>query len=145
MLDSDSSDTGPIEPTCTFESIKRIFAGSPVSEEEFSVTLMSVFQRHRLTYACQSDLLQLLSMFLPSPNGVPPSVHVLNKQYLDLNKDTITHRCCGKCMELLPITTKCTKPECITAKLPDVLLLEIPLQMQLMDRFKGTSACQHCV
>ena len=116
---------------------KPMFPGSKITPNEFNVALLSLGQRHNLTYACLTAILQLLALMIPSPCSLPTSNHVLTKMFVDYPKETITHRCCGFCTRLLIDGESCARLQCRSAKEPDAKFVEIPLDAQLRERFEG--------
>ena len=94
---------------------------------------VSVFKKHHLTYVCQADILHLLSILCQSL-AVPSSVYTLNHYYVDFKKDTVMHYCCSSCRALVGNSTV---PNCCASPHIDSKFIEVPLSIQLADRFKG--------
>ena len=91
---SDSqSQEGDDEDCRKVSELKHIFEMESVSSSPAiaNVILMSIIKKHHLTYACQADILNLLSIFCPS-SAIPSS---LNRYYVYLKKDVVMHYCCG--------------------------------------------------
>ena len=63
------------------------------------------------------------------------------RYYVDLKKDVFMHYCCGACKALVSnsVTPNCATP-CIDSK-----FIEVPLHMQVADRFKGMVITCVCV
>ena len=83
-----------------------------------NVILMSIMKKHNLTYACQADILNLLSIFCPS-SAIPSSVYALNRYFVDLKKDVVMHYCCGACKALVSnsVTPNCCGTHALTQSL----------------------------
>ena len=83
-----------------FSEKQGLFSGSNV----YSIALLSIMNKHSLTYAAADDILKLFAFCLPSPNYIPQSRHLLVKN------DTILQRCCG--YSRLQAMFKGRMPEC---------------------------------
>ena len=142
-LHSDESDSSsPSGDSCVpvqypgFQS-PPLYAGSSISAHQFHVATASIALRHNLTYACQTDILRFISALLPSPNRVTTTAKSLTRKFLRYEQMTVVHRCCGVCMRLLPEGAQCLRTECVQQRVQDALFVEIPLDKQLQERFKG--------
>lgn len=94
------------------KSTRRVlFPGAQFSNHEFSVALLSIFQKHSLTYSAVEDLLKLFHCVLPTPSTLPTSQHMLFKEFISYDTNTILHRCCDSCCQLLS-SGKCSRREC---------------------------------
>ena len=131
---SDESSLDSVVPQCTSSPL---FSGSQVCSEDFKTSIMAFIQRHNLTYACQSDLLKLLSIVFPAPNQVPSSAYSLNSSFMDYKKETVTTRYCGNCLEELGEGLSCLKASCLRTKERPSAFVRVPLSLQLRERFKG--------
>lgn len=114
-----------------------LFPGSRIPSAHFDVVLMSLVQRHNLTYACETDLLQLFSMVLPSPNRVPSSASTFTSKFANFRSDVLIQHFCGCCLTLLDSELSCTRPQCTASKEQHSVFIRIPLASQLIDRFQG--------
>ena len=74
-----------------------LFPESHISAVDFNIALMSVVQRHNLTYSSQTDILKLMSMVLPTPNAVPSSSNMLRSKFTNLTSETVVQHFCGSC------------------------------------------------
>ena len=131
--------------TCSGSSLDGIgdpmYLDSCVTDNCFNTVFLSLAQRHNLTYTSQNDILKLFSIVLPSPARVPSSAYVLNSRLANFEKDTVVKHFCGSCSRPLEPATSCTQQKCIQAQLPRAVFVQVPLSMQLRDRFEGT--CIH--
>ena len=114
-----------------------LFEGSQVAEQEAIVALLSLSGRHRLTYACIEDILQLASSLLPVPNGFNISLHQLLGRFVDFSRETIVRKFCGNCSAPLLGGVKCAKPKCLAVRQLDATFIEIPLQKQIAEKMQG--------
>ena len=115
-----------------------LFPQANVTTDGFEVAFMSLVQRHNLTYACQSDLLTLFSIVLPSPSMVPSSSHMLISKFINYGKDTVTKRYCGSCLSVLQPGTPCATSQCSNqGGMPGAVFVRVSLAMQLKERFDG--------
>ena len=142
--DSESDSTGVSttassdeEPFSELPPQLPLFPQAKITRHGFNASMMSLVQRHNLTYACQADILQLCSAILPTPNAVPSSALTLRRHFVNLGEATITHHFCGSCIEELQHSSRCSKQDCISSMVPSSTFIEIPLDKQLIDKFKG--------
>ncbi len=139
---SSSSELSELEASVSFPKTAPhaqppLFQESRVSVYDFNVAFMMVAQRHNLTYASQSDLLKLTSMIIPVPNLVPSSSSVLRSKFVKYKEDTIVHHYCGHCTVPLMPGQKCAKQECIDTMEPTSTFVELPLDLQIKEKFQG--------
>lgn len=129
------SEEGEGEDSNTASELKQIVEMKSVSSSPLiaNVVIMSIMKKHHLTYACQADILSLLSILCPSP-AIPSSVYTLNRHYVDFDKDAVVHLCCSACKALV---TNALTPHCCGSPHIDSKFVEVPLNIQLADRFKG--------
>ena len=155
LLDNYSSDSGTLFPELdlqsdlydaasrstisrpTQERSKSLYTESVVTEHQFNVVVASFAQRHNLTYECQTDMLRLMSAILPQPNCAMSTAKTLTRKFVHYEEQCIVHQCCGVCMCLLPKGVKCPRSECALQNAPDALFVEVSLEKQLQERFKG--------
>lgn len=132
--ESDSME-GAEEVSSNVSELKQMLDAESVCSSPLlaNVVIMSVMKKHHLTYACQADILQLLSILCPSLT-VPSSVYMLNQYFVDLKKDVVMHYCCSSCKALVGNSTV---PNCCDCPCIDCKFIEVPLSIQLADRFKG--------
>ena len=114
-----------------------LFPDSRISASHFNVAFMSIGQRHKLTYSCQTDILQFLTMILPSPSNVPPSSLALTRKFANLKDDVIIQHFCGCCMVLLEPGSSCSRMPCSQMKEHNSVFVRIPLKNQITERFQG--------
>lgn len=104
-------------------------------DHQFSVALLSVMDKHSLSYSCVADLLKLFTITVP--NFSLGSVHTLFNKFTNFKESTRLHHCCGFCGKLLMSDTKCTRSECLAKGLPDSSFIEVRLDHQLKVLFTG--------
>ena len=139
LFDDSESDEDDINLLATVGGSlrKELYPGSMLSNQDFSLGLLSIIQKHNLTYSCVDDLLQFLVTVLPHPSCIPRSNRALIKEFIDYKSSTIVHSCCGYCSKLLGSSSLCSKSECQAASLPNATFVEVPLDSQLKERFSG--------
>ena len=106
-------------------------------DHQFSIALLSVMDKHSLSYSCVSDLLKLFTATVP--NFSLCSIHMLFNKFTNFKESTKVHHCCGYCGKLLVSNTKCTGSECLAKGLPDSSFIEVRLDHQLKVLFTGKS------
>ena len=89
-----------------------LFPQSRVTTGDFNLALMSLIQRHNLTYASQTDILRLLSIVLPSPSNIPSSARMLINKFASYKSDTVVRHFCGCCTCPLDSGSSCAKQRC---------------------------------
>ena len=114
-----------------------LFPGSLIPSSHFNIVFMSLVQRHNLTYACETDILQLLSMILPIPNNIPSSSSTFTHQFADLKSDVIIQHFCGCCSTPLDQESSCSRPNCTMFRGRQSVFIRIPLASQIIERFQG--------
>lgn len=114
-----------------------LFPQSRVTTGDFNLAFMSLIQRHNLTYASQTDILRLLSIVLPSPSNIPSSARMLTNKFVGYKSDTVIRHFCGCCTCPLDSGSSCTKQRCIQAQQQHAVFVQVPLSMQLKERFEG--------
>ena len=134
MSFSELSDDGELEGSQSTR--KMLFPGAQFSNHEFSVALLSIFQKHSLTYSAVEDLLKLFQCVLPTPSALPTSQHMLLKEFISYDTDTILYRCCGSCCQLLS-SGKCSHRECQASSIKEATFVEVMIDAQLKERFMG--------
>ena len=120
-------------------SATPLFPDSQVSSDEFSAAFMSLAQRHNLTYSSLTDILKLLLIVLPAPSNVPSSATTLMNKFANFKKETMIQHFCSCCTEPLMPGSMCTKSGCTGELEQHSVFVQIPLHMQLKDRFEGTT------
>lgn len=130
-LSGEENELGLNQPTR-----EALFPGGQLSNHEFCVALLSVFQKHSLTYAAVDDLLQLFRCVLPAPSSLPTSQHMLLKELVSYNSNTILHRCCGSCCQLLS-SGRCPRRECRASNSQEATFVEVKIDSQLKEKFMG--------
>lgn len=109
----------------------------PSVDHTVNVGLLSIMDKHSLSYACVGDMLKLMSASVP--NFVSSSLHVLLNEFVQPKESMRVHRCCGSCTKLLEPETTCNMPECIAQGLPISSFIEVRLDYQLQLLFTGKS------
>lgn len=110
---------------------------SSITDHSFNAVFLSLVQRHNLTYACQSDLLKLFTILLPSPSRIPSSSHTLISKYIDFKNDVIVQHLCGSCTCPIESGSSRDQQQCIQAQMARAVLVRVSLRMQLRERFEG--------
>ena len=121
------------------ENSPLLFPGATITAHQFDVAMASTALRHNLTYACQTDILQLIASILPSPNHATATSRSLTRKFIRYEQQSLLHQCCGVCMRLLEEETRCSNPQCADLGIPHVLFVEVPIDKQLQERFRGKS------
>lgn len=134
---SESEEIAALNETMPTHPSSSLYEGSDITTHQFDVSLSLVAQRHNLTYACQTDILRLISIILPPPNSVRSTARSLVRKFVQYHEQTRLHRCCGVCMRRLAAGERCSQSECLTENVPDAMFVEVPLDKQLQERFKG--------
>lgn len=120
-----------------------LFSGSLVDANQFEVTLMSLIQKHNLTYSCQDGIIKMLSVILPSPSKIPSSSYILRGKFVNLHEQCMVYYLCSHCfIPLSSSTTRCNSAGCVT--LPQQSpsqYIHISFSRQLKDRYQGTCMC----
>ena len=80
--DSERDDTSTSSFDDSVHTHIPLYSGSPVDANHFEVVLMSLIQKHNLTYSCQDDIIKMLSTILPSPAQIPSSSYVLRGKFV---------------------------------------------------------------
>ena len=82
--------------------MKPIHESSDVSEDHAFVALMSIANKHKLTYTSLTDIMKLISGLLPVPNVfLHSNLNQLINKYVNISEVVIKHSCCVSCMDLL--------------------------------------------
>ena len=105
-----------------------LFSGANISCKEFSTMLLSISQKHGMSYSSITDILKLLSHSLPSPNMLPQTNFLLLNGAVDYKSSTTVHRCCGYCTKIL-VDSTCSRNECKLAKTSDCTLCRFLLRL----------------
>lgn len=108
-----------------------------------NVGLLSVMDKHSLSYACVVDMLKLMSASVPS--YVSSSLHMLLSEFVRPKDSMKVHQCCSSCTKLLEPETRCTMSECIAQGLPISSFIEVKLDYQLRLMFTGKSKIGHSI
>ena len=117
--------------------LNSLLPGSSVGCHEFDVALMSLCQRHNLTYACQDDIVKLMSTTYPSPNQVPHSSYLLRKMFVNFKEECSVTHFCGNCLSLLLPGATCSDSACSRSIEPDAVYIQLSLKKQLEKRLQG--------
>lgn len=115
-----------------------LFAGSNIRSNDFDVSFMALSERHHLTYACQEDILKLMSYTIPHPNRVPSSAYALRTKFIRFKKETSVYHFCGDCLHPLTVGSTCSNTDCSQRVQHPAIFIQVPLASQLQERFKGT-------
>lgn len=114
-----------------------MFPGSMFTENHAALALFSLGSKHRLTNACMVDIMEMLSILFPSPNVFGLGSRELQRRYVQFESIAKVHHCCGTCLTLLSEEDSCTNHECMISSEPDCYFVELPLDVQLKEHFKG--------
>ena len=80
-----------------------------------------------------SDVVQFLSIVLPTPNTAPQAAKTLISKFVDPDKQYLVHRCCGESMALLKEGAVCNRDACKDVNIPESKFVEVPLDLQLKE------------
>lgn len=97
-------------------------------DHALSIGLLSIMDKHSLSYACVTDMLKL---FQASQPGFSLSLHMLLKKYVQPKDSLKFHHCCSVCMKFLESATCCNIPECKAKGLSTSSFIEVRLDYQL--------------
>lgn len=137
------SDTSDEEQSINTNSeVQSLYSGSNITNQDFSVALLSLSHKHSLTNSCVVDILNLFLQVLPTslPNQLPKSYHVLMKEFVDYSRSVIVHRCCGYCSRLLSLNSICDMPECLMANVAESSFIQVAIDKQLQTLFSGKNS-----
>lgn len=132
----DDAEEGPAGMFAVAEQL--LYNQATMSQYEFFISFMSIFNQHCLTYSCAADFLKLFGQVLPLPNFVPQTPHTLIEKFVNYDASTITHRCCGYCTMPLLEKSTCSKAECKSVSAPDSTFVEVRLDKQIQKLFSGS-------
>lgn len=132
----DSDEDTDLDTDCSVHEKEELFSGSATSTHECSLMLLSIFNKHSISYSCVSDILKLFSQVLPVPNSLPRTHTTILKQFIDVEKYTTLHRCCGFCTRLLDSDSCCSRTECQLSSASNSFI-EVRLDRQLQNLFSG--------
>ena len=118
-----------------------LFLGSKIPSPHFNIALISFVQRHNLSYACETDLLHLLAMVLPSPNEVLPLSFLFTSQFANLKSDSVIQHFCDVCSQPIDPGLLHTRPLCCSSQGGQSVFIRIPVAAQLIECFQGKLAC----
>ena len=122
-----------------------IHPNSAVSEDHAFVALMSIANSHNLNYASISDIINLISGLLPSPNVfLQTNLRSLINKYVNIEDIMTRHSCCAACMDLLPLggaSNTCGRHGCIGTEKKEAFFFEISIKKQLKEHFEGILCC----
>lgn len=91
-----------------------------------------------LLYSALEDILKLFQCVLSSPNALPTSQHIVLNEFVTYDAETIIHRCCDTCCQLLP-DGSCTQREFRASCAKEATFVEVAIYAQLKERFMGKS------
>ena len=112
--DSELDDTSTSSFDDSVHSHIPLYFGSPVDANHFEVVLMSLIQKHNLTYSCQDDIIKMLSTILPSPAQIPSSSYVLRGKFVKLHEVCKVYYFCSRCfISLSSLTRQCDSAGCV--------------------------------
>ena len=100
------------------------------------LALISKCHKHSLTYSAISDILKLFQSILPTPTTLPPSLHLLLRDFVGYDASTVIHRCCGNCSQLLS-SGNCCRSECLASNTREATFVEVKIDSQIRERFTG--------
>lgn len=106
----------------------------------FSLALLSLVTKHKITDSCTSDILKLFSHALSTSSTqspLPSTLFLLLNNFLVYSNETITHRCCGACGILLQEGSECDSVSCVAAGISNATFIEVCLDKQLQTLFSG--------
>ena len=129
------------EPGMFTAAERLLYNQAKMSQYEFLISFMSIFNQHCLTYSCADDLLKLFGQVLPLPNFVPQTSRTLIEKLVNYDASTLTHRCCGYCTMPLLDKSTCSQAECKSVSAPDSTFVEVRLDKQIQKLFSGIILC----
>ena len=127
--------------------MKPIHPISAVSEDHAFVALMSIANSHNLNYASISDIINLISGLLPSPNVfLQTNLRSLINKYVNIEDIMTKHSCCAACMDLLPLggaSNTCGRHGCIGTEKRKLFFLKFLLKNNSKSTLKVFYVAQH--
>lgn len=94
--DSDEEEEGP-EQDPDFP----LYPGASITLAESQMAILSLSLTHKLTGACLSDILDLVSMHCPVPNQAQRSLYMFKKYFENMRSPLVRHYYCQGCLSLL--------------------------------------------
>lgn len=122
---------------------EQVCTGSHISAKTGIALISQLVQRHNLSKAALSDILSVLSAFLPEQPRVLRSLYMFNKAIISVlgmsPVDIIVHTLCPKCQSLLsPDENQCTAVGCTyDGRQKKITFMELPIDKQLQSMFSG--------
>lgn len=116
---------------------KVLFPEGQLSNHELCVALLSIFQNHSLTYFAIDNLLRLFRCPATSKytSTLPTTQHMLLKEFISYDSNTILHWGCGSCCQLS--SGRCPRTECQASNFQEAIFVEVKIDAQLKERLKG--------
>lgn len=141
---ADNNDDLPDEERFTAEdqsslssSEAMVFQNCPLTVTSSLLLIKKYQMRHKLTQEALSDLLQLMRLHFPTPNLLPSSLYLFNKQLPVLANPLEYTYFCSRCLQELPSKDEstCSNSACgYSLSGPGAIssFIEVPLEPQLV-------------
>ena len=146
VVEADRFDTATKNQPGPFTLARELLCSqATMSQHEFLISFLSIFNQHCLTYSCAADFLKLFSQVLPVPNSVPQTPQTLLKKFVNYEASTIMHQCCGYCTMPLIDGKSCPQTECKSMSAANSAFVEVRLDKQIQKLFSGTDQATYLV
>lgn len=124
---------------CKFDKNERIFHGCPHTQMSSCVTLMLLATKHAITNELFTDILHLVSSFLPKPNKFIKSVYSTKefvKAHMPFKKPVMKY-ICKSCGAYMDENEACNQDACQQNNSKSLEFFELNLEQQIQELFKG--------
>ena len=142
-IDGSVSESDMEEDSATREANAKLYAIADVSVYDSYLLTFQYATRHSLTKTAFAELLQLISVHLPTMAPFPKSVHRIKSFFQDLFSHTNpnVHEFCSFCLSPLSGDEVCSTPHCRGVDKGQFITL--PLAPQLKKMMEGMNALMH--
>ena len=150
---ADNNDDLPDEVRFTAEeqsflssSQAMVFQNCPLTVTSSLLLIKKYQMRHKLTQEALSDLLQLMRLHFPTPNLLPSSLYLFNKELPVLGNPLEYTYFCSRCLQELPSKDEstCSNSACgYSLSGPGAIssFIEVPLEPQLVTLLQSMYVC----
>ena len=117
-----------------------LYSGAQLSSSQSNLLIFQYALRHGLTTKAFTELLQLISVHLPSGTHIPKSVHKLKRFMLQSfpNAEAMQHFYCGCCQRSLQSAdARCTGNGCSAGDTKPCTFITVPIGPQLRRMMEG--------
>ena len=123
-----------------------IFQNCPLTVTSSLLLIKKYQMRHKLTQEALSDLLQLMRLHFPTPNLLPSSLYLFNKQLPLLGQPLEYTYFCSRCLQELSSKDEsvCSNSSCgysLSGARAISSFIEVPLEPQLLTLLQSTLMC----